>query len=93
MLLTITNCYYKIIIKEGKEGGAKMTQQSIRQIRQGLNLKQCEVAQKVGISNNYLTMIENGLRNPGDTLKQKLCDLYGIDMNTLFLALKVTKCD
>lgn len=70
-----------------------MKQQSIRQIRKSLNLKQCEVAKKVGVSNNYITMIENGIRNPGDTLKQKLCRLYGIDMNTLFLALEITKRD
>jgi transcriptional regulator with XRE-family HTH domain len=53
---------------------------------------QKDVAEKLGIEVSYLYMIETGMRNPSDKLKHKICELYGIDMNTLFLALELTKC-
>lgn len=64
-----------------------MKQQSIGQIREKLNLRPTETARKLGISYTYLYNIENGIRNPSDTIKRRMCELYGIDMNTLFLAL------
>lgn len=69
-----------------------MYEQNIRQIRKSRNLLQKDVAKELGIEVSYLYMIENGMRNPSDKLKIQLCKLYGIDMNTLFLALKLTKC-
>lgn len=70
-----------------------MKQPGIKQIRQSLNLRAEDVAKAVGITTNYVFMIESGIRTPNDIIKQKLCKLYGIDMNTLFLALNITKCD
>ena len=65
-----------------------MKQQSIGQIREQLNMRPMETARKLGISYTYLYSIENGLKKPSDTIKRKICNLYGIDMNTLFLALE-----
>lgn len=68
-----------------------MQVEKIGKIREKANLSPIETARKLGITYAYLNYIEKGQRNPGDRLKEKICDLYGIDMNTLFLSLKSTK--
>lgn len=70
-----------------------MKQPGMKQIRKSLNLKAEDVAETIGVTSNYVMMIESGIRTPSDKLKHKLCELYGIDMNTLFLALNITKCE
>lgn len=67
-----------------------MKQQSIGQIREKLKMRPIETAEKLGISYPYLYRIETGSSNPSDKLKRRICELYGIDMNTLFLALNFT---
>ena len=88
--MTFTKCKYIIWVTKGKEGGVNL--ETIKGIRKSRNLMQKDVAKKLGIEVSYLYMIETGMRNPSDKLKHKICDLYGIDMNTLFLALELTKC-
>lgn len=70
-----------------------MRQQSIKQMRESLGIQQQDMAKKLGIGITQMYYIETGERRPSDKIKEKICELYGIDMNTLFLALKVTKRD
>lgn len=75
-----------------RRGGGTMKVEKIGKIREKAKLTPIETARLLGISYAYLNYIETGQRNPSDGLKEKMCKLYGIDMNTLFLSLKSTKC-
>lgn len=68
-----------------------MKVEKIGKIRERANLTPTEASRKLGITYTYLNYIEKGERNPRDNLKERICKLYGIDMNTLFLSLKSTK--
>lgn len=91
ILLTIN----KVLIYNkdvNRRGGGTMKVEKIGKIREKAKLTPIETARLLGISYAYLNYIETGQRNPSDGLKEKMCKLYGIDMNTLFLSLKSTKC-
>ncbi len=42
-------------------------------------LSQAELAKRVGISRNYVSMIERGIADPGYAIVVELCDYLGID--------------
>ena len=44
-----------------------------------------------GITKEYLSMIENGKRNPSDKLKEKMANFYEVSMYDIFLAINQTK--
>lgn len=47
--------------------------------RRRLQLSQAELAKRVGISRNYLSMIERGVADPGYAIVIELCDYLQID--------------
>lgn len=48
------------------------------------NLSQQELADKVGISREYISMIENGERNPSVNIAKKIGDLLNINWTYFF---------
>ena len=44
------------------------------------------------ITKEYLSMLENGDRNPSDSLKEKMAKLYNCNIADIFLAINSTKC-
>lgn len=66
--------------------------QTIKGLRQNKNLTQEQASKILGIQKNYLSMIENGTRNPSDKLKEKMSKLYKVEIAEIFLACKTTKC-
>ena len=70
-----------------------MRHQSLKQIRESLDIQQKDMAKKLGIWITQMYYIETGQRRPSDQLKEKMCKIYGIDMNTLFLALNITNSE
>ena len=67
-----------------------MKVKNIKEIRIKRKLTQDEASKKLGITKEYLSMIERGIRNPSDTLKYKFAELYNVSVTYIFLALKET---
>ncbi|CDQ39496.1 helix-turn-helix domain-containing protein [Virgibacillus salexigens] len=62
-----------------KEIGEKL--KKIRKEKTGMSTR--EAGRRIGVSNSYVSRIENG-RIPSLSTLQKLCDLYGISLQSLF---------
>ncbi len=69
-----------------------MKKYTLKERREKNGLTQKEVAEQVGISKNYLSMLENGTRNPSDKLKEKLAEIYKCSVTDIFLSAQATKC-
>lgn len=63
----------------------------VRQAREKQELKQSEVAEKVGITQSYYSNIESGKREIGVTLALNICDVLGVDFNTFIQLLTMKK--
>jgi len=62
----------------------------VRQAREKQELKQSDVAKKVGITQSHYSYIELGKREIGMTLALNICDALGLDFNAFiqFLTMK-----
>ncbi|WP_422446618.1 helix-turn-helix domain-containing protein [Thermoanaerobacterium sp. DL9XJH110] len=56
----------------------------IKQIRISKNMQSNELANKVGISNVYLSYIEHGVKTPTIDTLRKICDALGITLAEFF---------
>ena len=65
---------------------------TLKELRERNNLTQKEVAEKLGINKNYLSMMENGTRNPSDKMKDELARIYKCSAVDIFLSIQTTKC-
>ena len=65
---------------------------TLKDLREKNNLTQKEVAEKLGINKNYVSMIENGSRNPSDKMKNELAKIYKCPVVDIFLSVQTTKC-
>lgn len=63
----------------------------LQDLRNKRNLTQEQASKILGIRKEYLSMIENGERNPSDELKEKMTKLYECGIADIFLALNSTK--
>lgn len=61
----------------------------LKDSRTMLNMSQQELAEKVGVSREYITMIENNERMPSVSIAKKIEIALNIDW-TIFLSSKVT---
>ncbi len=52
-------------------------QDRIKQVRQSEGLTQAEFAEKIGLSRNYIAMIEIGQREPSDRTIKDICRIFG----------------
>ncbi len=52
-------------------------QDRIKQVRQSERLTQAEFAEKIGLSRNYIAMIEIGQREPSDRTIKDICRIFG----------------
>lgn len=53
-------------------------QDRIKQVRQSEGLTQAEFAEKIGLSRNYIAMIEIGQREPSDRTISDICRIFAI---------------
>ena len=44
------------------------------------------------MNKNYISMIENGSRNPSDKMKNELAKIYKCSIIDIFLSIETTKC-
>lgn len=65
---------------------------SLKSFRENQGLKQFEAAEKLGITNDYLSMIENGKRSPSNKLTFRMAELYGVKPEDIFLTANRTIC-
>lgn len=68
-----------------------MKTKTLQELRKNKNLKQEQTAKILTITKEYLSMLENGGRNPSDSLKEKMAKLYNCDIADIFLAINSTK--
>lgn len=66
----------------------KKTLQDLRKERQ---ITQEQASKIFSITKEYLSMLENGVRNPSDNLKEKMSKLYNCSIADIFLAINSTK--
>lgn len=57
---------------------------NIRQLREARGLKQNELATTIGVSQQLLSMIENGNRQPSVATAQKIAKVLGFDWTEFF---------
>lgn len=55
----------------------------IKALREELNLKQDELAKKIGVSPSAIGMYERNLREANDDIKLKMCNLFNCSMDYL----------
>jgi transcriptional regulator with XRE-family HTH domain len=72
------------------EKGEKM--KTLKELRENKKLTQEQASNKLNITKEYLSMIERAERNPSDSLKEQMSELYGTSIGNIFLAIKQTKC-
>lgn len=54
-------------------------QDRIKQVRQSEGLTQAEFAEKIGLSRNYIAMIEIGQREPSDRTIKDICRVFNVN--------------
>lgn len=75
--------------KSTKKGGEVM---SFKKIREKQKLTQEQLAMLSGLSIRYISLLENGKRNPSDKTKLKLAKILKVKPVDIFLAFNSTKC-
>ena len=63
----------------------------LRQIREKANLTQEQTAKITGFTVRYISLLENGERNPSDKAKNILAKAYRVSVVDIFLASQRTK--
>ena len=66
-------------------------QKTLKDLRKEKNLTQEQASKILIIRKEYLSMLENGNRNPSDSLKEKMAKLYNCSISDIFLAINSTK--
>lgn len=55
----------------------------IKEVRQKLNLTQAEFAEMIGLSQNYIALIETGKRVPSSRTVSDICRVFGVSLDWL----------
>ena len=64
---------------------------TLKEIRNMKKIGLTDASNKIGITNTYLYLIEEGQRTPSDKIKIKMSEVYGVSPTTIFLATQLTK--
>lgn len=51
----------------------------IKQVRANAKLTQTEFADKLGLTKNYISLVENGNREPSDRTINDICEKFGVN--------------
>lgn len=65
---------------------------NLKQLREKAKLTQKYVAEKTNVTETYISLLENGNRNPSDKMKKQLAELYKVKVTDIFSAIELTKC-
>lgn len=69
-----------------------MKKKTLQDLRKDKQLTQLQASKLLSITIQYISMLENGDRNPSDSLKEKMAKVYGCNISDIFLAINSTKC-
>jgi transcriptional regulator with XRE-family HTH domain len=58
---------------------------AIKLIRTSSGLKQKDVAARLGVTSNYVSLLESGNREPSVSLLKKLATIFGVPVGLFFL--------
>ncbi len=64
---------------------------NLKELREEAKLTQKYVAEKTSVTETYISLLENGNRNPSDKMKKQLAKLYKVKVTDIFLASELTK--
>lgn len=64
----------------------------LKKIREKAKLTQEQASKLTGLSIRYISLLENGKRNPSDKTKKILAKAYKVSLLDIFLACQRTKC-
>lgn len=64
---------------------------TLQKLRIKKELTQEQASKILDITKEYLSMLENGDRNPSDSLKEKMARLYDCQIADIYLAINSTK--
>lgn len=67
-----------------------MKQMTLKELRIKNGYTQEQVAKSTDTTVTYISLLENGHKNPSDKMKEKLADLYKCSIEKIFLAIKLT---
>lgn len=65
---------------------------NLKGLRKKAKLTQKYVAEKTNVTETYISLLENGKRNPSDKMKRQLANLYNVKITDIFSAMELTKC-
>lgn len=68
-----------------------MKVRTLKELREDKKVTQEEEAKKLGITKEYLSMLERGNRNASDKLKSKIAEYFGVSVSYIFLSINETK--
>lgn len=68
-----------------------MKKKTLKDLRENKKLTQEQASKILRITKEYLSMLENGSRNPSDALKEKMAKLYECSIADIFLTINSTK--
>lgn len=68
-----------------------MKNRTLQDMRLAKELTQEQASTFLTITKEYLSMLENGDRNPSDTLKEKMAKLYNCTIADIYSAVNSTK--
>lgn len=60
--------------------------------RRKLKLSQVSLAEKVGVSQNMISQIENGVRTPSISVAIKICDTLNLSLDVFATDIKSENC-
>ncbi|MBZ5645433.1 MAG: helix-turn-helix domain-containing protein [Acidobacteriia bacterium] len=58
---------------------------AIKLIRTSSGLKQKEIATRLGVTSNYISLVESGNREPSVSLLKKMASVFGVPVGLFFL--------
>jgi transcriptional regulator with XRE-family HTH domain len=64
---------------------------TVRFLRLSAGLKQSDLAARLGVSPNYISLIENNKRDPSLSFLRDLSDEFGVPLGLLFLDIEVDR--
>ena len=66
---------------------------NLKALREERGIKQNFIAEKLGVTQNYYSQIENGHRNPQLNHLLILRDLFDVSLDEIFFGNEIAKCD
>jgi transcriptional regulator with XRE-family HTH domain len=65
--------------------------EAIRLLRTSAGLRQAELADRIGVSANYISLVENGKRDPSMSFLRSVTQEFGMPLGLLFLDMGESK--